>query len=195
MRKYVAGLLLAVVATQTHAVPMRIDFDDAPPFSIIDDRYADKGVTFVDVMTYPFITSNGIWNRYTGNNPTPDSPVVALFSGPVSSVSLTGLDVGLDGFLLTAYDSLAGGWVVDSKKVFGAGVGQDQAFTLTVAGSNIRRIEFSQARGSMEEGIVFDDLSFEPKASEIPEPDSVALFGLAAGLLAAARRRRPVPRR
>jgi hypothetical protein len=190
MRKCLAGLLLALVATSASALPVRIDFDDAPPFSIIDDRYADKGVTFVDVMTLPFITSNGIWNRYTGNNPRPETPVVALFSGAVSSVSLTGLDVGLDGFLLTAYDSLVGGQVVDSKKVFGTGVGQDQAFTLTVVGSDIRRIEFSQAGGFIEEGIVFDDLSFEPKASEIPEPGSVALFGLAAGLSAVARRRR-----
>lgn len=108
----------------------------------------------------------------------------------MSSVSLTGLDVGINGFLLKAYDALVGGTLIFSTQVIGSttlGVGEFQ--TLTIFSQGIRRVDFSQAQSvSFIDGIAFDNLTFDASFS-VPEPTTIALMGLGFAGMAARRRK------
>ena len=110
------GFVAAAVAGQ--AVATTIDFDDLGDNVVVGAHYAGLGVTFVDAETGPFgglpggtppraIVHDTLFSTFG-----PANPIVALFSSPVTSVSLTGIDVGAAGFLMTAYDAAVGGAVV-----------------------------------------------------------------------------------
>lgn len=168
----VFGLLMSAAAV---AVPVTIDFDDLGSGVTVGSHYASSGVTFVDAVTNSYGTlpggsaPTGISHATSGYRPQPSNPIEAIFSAVVSTVSLSGLDVGQNGFVMNAYDAISGGSLVDTATIFGsssAGVGE--FFTLTLTGG-IRRIEFSQVQNVYGDGVVFDNLVFDTAVS-VPEP-------------------------
>jgi hypothetical protein len=168
---------------------------------VVGATYADLGVifnnAFVDGFGLPGVDA---WKTISHTNdiddrfePQPSTPISADFLFAVNSVSLTGIDVGFNGFILTAYDALAGGSIVDSKYVFGSTEsGSGEYYKLNVTGQNIWRVEFSQVTYGAADGITFDSFTFErSSAAAVPEPGSLALTLTAAfGFLGTAFRKR-----
>lgn len=172
------------------AVPIVIDFDSESRGAIASNQFSGLGVTFVDAVIISSggfsgsSGSNSIYHASNGYNADQDNPIKVLFDFSVSDVSLTGVDVGSDGFILKAFDAVAGGNLVDEQQVTGItadGIGE--YFILSVAGISIRRVEFSQIlSGNFFDGMLFDDLTFSA-VSTVPVPAALPLFGTGLALM------------
>lgn len=194
-KQTLAALAIALTTLTTQAAPVTIDFDELASGVAIGATYAGLGVTFSNARTFNFSGLAGASNPMaigsisSGVQPQPSDPISATFAFGVSTVSLRGLDIGQNGFVLTAYDALVGGSVLDTEQVFGPEVGVGSFFDLTVLGSGIRRVEFSQVRNITGDGAVFDNFSFD-RGNTVPEPGSMALAALALLALGGSRRRK-----
>ena len=174
IRKLVLGVLVASLAASP-ARAVLINFDDVPIGSILTDQYAALGVTFINAKTtdnFGVAGSSGPAGVFSLLDilSQPASPIQAVFNVPVSTVTLRGLDVGAAGFQLRAYDSPVGGNIIAFQLAVGTDLGTNQFFDLTVSPSGgIRRVEFSQNSVSMDDGALWDNLSFE-LAAAVPGP-------------------------
>ena len=192
-------LITLAIALPASAAPIAINFDDAPSNTVIGSRYSTLGVTFSNARTVSFGSLAGgsapeaIYANVGGGFIPETNPVTATFAFAVSSVSLTGLDIGEGGFILKAFD--AHGTAIDTQQFTGVGDGSGTFDTLTSSVGGIFSIAFSQiiAMGpSGIDGIVFDNLVFTPAAGtpSVPEPESLALLGLGVVAIGVARRKR-----
>jgi hypothetical protein len=186
-RVLLSAIAVAIGLTSTaYAATVEIDFDELTPGIDVGATYAASGVTFVDARVYSIAglvggsQPYGIVHSALVTEPVPTNPIKAIFSSDVASVSLTGINVGANGFLLKAFDSQTGGALLDSEQVFGTDAGSGQFFTLTVAAAGIRRVEFSLVQNTINDGLVFDDFSFE---TAVPLPASLPLFATGVGAL------------
>lgn len=193
-----AALAIALTTLTTQAAPVTIDFDELASGVAVDATYAGLGVTFSNATTVNLSGMAGASNPMairsisSGFQPQPSNPISATFAFGVSTVSLRGLDIGRNGFVLTAYDALVGGSVLDTEQVFGPDVGFGSFFDLTVLGTDIRRVEFSQVRNIFDvisDGAAFDNFSFD-RGNTVPEPGSMALAALALLAVGGSRRRK-----
>lgn len=196
------GVVLALVGPAS-AAPVVINFDALAPGAVVGAAFSGVGVTFSNATTFNTSLLPGATQPFA-------SPPIAIFSTSaaqllgttniisaafsltnVSSVSLLGLDVGADGFAFRAYDAEVGGNLIDSDVVFGVGAGVAQAFTLTLTGTGIRRVEFAQGASSGGDGIGFDNFTFDTVGT-VPEPTTLALVGAALFAAMCAKRRAKV---
>ncbi|MRU16747.1 VPLPA-CTERM sorting domain-containing protein [Roseovarius sp. A21] len=192
MRAILAAALISC-SSVVNAATVSIDFDDLGSGVTIGSTYSGQGVTFVDAYTIPAISGaagTAIYHAQTGYRTDPSDPIGAVFSTGVSSVSVTGYDVGVNGFQLLAFD--AGDSLIDSSQIIGVDVGTSGAptdtTTLTVTGL-IHRVEFSQVQDIAGDGILFDNFVFEETAV-IPLPASAILLLTGVGGLGFMARRR-----
>lgn len=192
-RKLVGAVCAALVGTggQAAASTTTITFDE--PGAIAGNAVGTfyNGLTFVDAVFQDNLGLDGssgalgISSQSLGFNPTQADPIEVLFDTPVTSVTLRGIDVGFDGFVLRAFDSADN--FLSEVAVFGTTLaGVDEFFDLTVSGSDIARIAFSQENQSQgtNDGMIFDDLTF----TQIPVPAAALLFAPVIGALATRRR-------
>lgn len=203
----------AFFSANVQATPTTINFDDLGPSTVIGSHYAALGVTFSQAMTVEYRSGIPVFAAFPGSSypttikstesfangfePQPSNPISASFSMPVSFVSLTGISINQSGYLLRAYDSVVGGNLVSASQVvgpphFGGTGGNDFFANLSVTGSGIRRVEFSQlnSSGIAVDDIIFDNLVFQPQL--VPEISSHAMLltGLPFLAIAIFRRRR-----
>jgi hypothetical protein len=147
-----------------------IDFQDGVTGNAIGSFYLARGVFF----------DNGQWDPLFGSPtntvististfpcngpycPTPQAPIVITFMAPVSSVRIDGVDVGMNGVRIDAYDAPVGGTLVGFQEEFGIGDGEEVIIPLTVSAPVIRRIALYQPRYTAGDGVVFDNLAFTP---------------------------------
>src|SRR5438132_1604415 len=96
-------------------LPSRSDRSPVPDGGPVGDTYIAQGVSFVDAS---FAVVSGLPGASDGlgiNDPDdgafqkPNSPIVAIFTDPQNSVSITALDVGNNGVEIDAYDAAVGG--------------------------------------------------------------------------------------
>ena len=137
-------------------------------------------------------TPNAIVHASSATQPQPGDPIEAIFSSPVTFVSLTGLDVGYNGFVLSAYDAVSGGNLLDTDQFFGLDpIGMCEYFTLSLNAVGIRRVEFSQVQNILDDTTAYDNFVFDTVV--IPIPAAVWLFGSGLlGLIGIARRKKAV---
>jgi len=193
--------LMCLVGTPTdvQAAPVTINFDGGTVGNSVGATYAGLGVTFSNATfsstlggAPPATPPNTIVATVGGFNPLASNPIVATFSSAQSMAGITGIDVGADGIRIDAYDAAVGGTLVATQQVFGVGAGVGTFFTIGVAAPSILRVEFYQAANILGggDGVVWDNFTFD-NAAAVPEPTSMALFGLTAlGFGASFRRRR-----
>jgi hypothetical protein len=168
---------------------IEIDFDDLSSGTVVGDNYLGQGVSFVDAsITSVALTGmsapNGI-NRLGSYTFDQNNPITAIFSTLISSVSLTGYDIGSAGFIMKAYDMQVGGNLLQTASFVGPDIGVGTNHTLSLNIEGIRRIEFSQILVGGGDGVVFDNFSFN--TAEVPEPSTFAIFAL--GMIGLASRR------
>jgi hypothetical protein len=164
-----------------------INFDDLAAGTAVTNQYAGLGVTFSNALTWDLSSFAGVSPPIAISDtagtfmPLPTSPVVATFSLPVTGVSLTGIDVGANGFLFRAYDAEVGGNLLASTQVFGVTeIGTGEFFTLLLNVGGVRRVEFSMVGlFSNIDGLAFDNLSF----TATPVPAALPLFATGLGAL------------
>lgn len=166
-----AVILVCWFVMPVSATPATINFDDLASGVSVGSTYDSLGVNFADALT----DNNGslpggtpptsIMHSFSSYQPQPNSPIIATFNFPVSSVSLTGIDVGENGFVLSAYDAITGGNLLASDQVFGDDIGVSEFFTLSLSATGIRRVEFSQVQNlGGGDGLVFDNFVFDSEA-------------------------------
>jgi hypothetical protein len=190
-----------------------IPFDEGSAGAAVGGFYSALGVTFAGASFTQSWALPGSGGALAVNSttrmymPTAARTIVGMFDTPQVWVSITGIDVGANGIRLDAYSDVSGGVLIDSDTGFGTGHGFGESYTLTGAGPGIQRIEFYQPQTVWYgEGVFFDTLKFSSAPvdtlrfslapSPVPEPSGIALFGTAAGLVAAGcwRRRRTANR-
>lgn len=170
-----------------------IGFDDLAGSEVVTTQYAALGVTFSNVLVLQAITGvtsppNVVYALGSGppfgGFPKLATPSQAFFDAPVLSVALSGFSVGGNGFRLEAYDG--GGVLVDFAEHIGVGFGMDDVEILTVSGTAIREVRWFQPLSVSNEGVFFDDFTFDNGAA-VPEPATWAMlvlgFGLAGGMM------------
>jgi hypothetical protein len=172
------AVLLGGVSTAARAD--FIDFDDGTDGLPVGSFY--PGVTF----------SNAQW---TGNQGLPGSSgplgiipitydvwmyhwleanaVIATFNSPTSGVSVVGLDVGMNGLTLNAYDAAVGGNLIASSTVYGlTELGIGEFYTVAVNAPGILRVEMFQPGDTYQDGIILDNFSF----GVVPAPSALVLL-------------------
>jgi len=185
---FAALVSLSLVSTRLDAAEVNIDFEDGSsqlgqPIGVF---YAPYGVTFSNAVwltaamintAYPdhWVSGSVALGAEHGCHPTRPwifpgvtNPIVLGFDPPVVAVSLEVYDVGTNGARLQAFD--AGGAIVGSTDTSvgpegGAGNGP---YTLSVAGTGIRRVELTQPfYAGNTDGISFDNLTFHTSLDSI----------------------------
>jgi hypothetical protein len=190
-----AAAAIAVGTAAPAAKAAFLDFEDGILGSPVGAFYAGQGVSFANTeFTWSggFAGASGVVGiRALGTYWFgAGNAVVGVFGQAVSSVSITGIDIGIAGIRIDAYDAVSGGNLVAFGQAFGPGVGVGTFHTVTAAAPNIRRFEIYQPAYNGYDGMLMDNLSFTLAA--VPGPASLALFGMGLlGLGIATRRRAP----
>lgn len=171
-----------------------IHFDDGLEGSSVNNFYQPQGVTFTNAVwtsNFGLIGSSGALGiRHTaGYQWFSANPIIASFASGVSMVSVDGIDVGLNGLRINAYDAVTGGNLVSFQQVFGSNIGVGEFFQVKATGTNIKRVEIFQVANVAGDGILLDNFRFE--AASVNTPASIALFTLGMAGLLVARRRHP----
>jgi hypothetical protein len=199
MKKLALCICLLAYPSQL-ATAGTITFDDGTAGASIGGFYSLLGVTFSNASWEPTIpqfqiggstglllediTDAGFNPPYT---PTSATPIVGTFSTPQNFVSILGVDVGVAGIELDAYDAASGGNLIGSAQFFGTGSGVGIFDTLSISAPGIVRFQLFQpsptpAGSSTPDGVAFDNLMFNSDPIDSgPEPGTWMLMG--AGLL------------
>lgn len=196
MIKKIAAIaaFVALSPALSFAATTTVDFNDGTDGAVVGSFYAAQGVTFSNASwTTTFglpgsSTPLGIRSTDGGFQWFSGNPLIATFSGNVTSVSIVGIDVGANGLQINAYDAISGGSLVGTSQVFGSDVGVGEFYTVGATASLIKRVEIFQVQNVTGDGILLDNLEFTTSA--VPEPASLALVGAGLATLAFVRRRR-----
>ena len=204
MKKYSLPKILAIVAFLTATASVRgqttvLDFDDGSNGAYIGDFYGASGVIFSNAYWFPNVSCNTgqpldgaspgpfaidrLPASSNGNCPQvvePTSPIIAMFSSPVTNVRITALDIGDAGARVDAYDAVVGGNLVASNEVYGGGIGVSDFFILTNNAALIRRVEFYQPTPNGSDGILFDTLTCSPSPLISPVSLGISASGMIA---------------
>lgn len=199
----VVGTVLLVLCSESNAAVI-LDFEDGTPHDVPVPANHYSGLVVKNAVwiatSFPFgVFGSGAVaigvdaGTFPVNNwafPGVTNPIVIDFLSPVSSVSITAYDNGVNGAVLEAYN--ASNVLIDFDQASGTGTGNGNNSSLFVSGGSIVSIHLRQILNptvATTDGLGWDNLTYEPAA--VPEPASAVGWLLASfGLAAFARRRR-----
>jgi len=194
----VAGCCIALltgISENAQSAPITIDFDGLADGVAVTNQFS--GVTFsntTNVNASSFATSspNIIISTSGSYFPLQADAIFAVFTTGATTVSVNGIDVGARGVRIDAYDAAVGGSLLDFDSFTGVGVGSGSNPLLSVSGAGILRVELYGLNPDPDDGIGFDDFTFDTTAAvaAASEPPTLALLGLGFAGLGAMRRRR-----
>ena len=196
MKRYspIALLVVLILLSSTSQADL-LTFDNGVAGNSVGSFYSTLGVNF----------SNAVWNdnlvgtqyattgQWTGSLSIRDAgtqgfnssldPLLITFATPQQYVSILGVNVGLAGVRIDAYDSVVGGSLLGSSQAFGTtlkgeippsttgGLWTHEEFLIGVTASNIMRIELYRPNPIANDGVHYDNLTFNP----VPVPGAVLL--------------------
>jgi len=203
MKKLLIITLLFAFGQVAHAAV--IDFNDGSNGAVITNQYSGLGVNFSNARYDNFISPNeasvgssGL--KLVGNggggdsiySPKERNPIILTFDFGLSDFSIRSLNVGANGARIEAFDSQLGGTLVGFDESFGLGLGVDNHPLLNISALSIFRIVLFTPLSIQTEGMLWDNISFTPAATNaVPIPAAVWLFGSAlAGLMGVSRKKK-----
>jgi hypothetical protein len=183
-----ALIVTTLVCSRLDGAEVNIDFEDgsSQPGEPIGTFYAPYGITFSNAVWFkpsmihapnPDLWVSGSVGLGAQNGcdatrpwvfPGVTNPIILWFDPPAVSVSIEVNDVGTNGAQLRAFD--AGGAVVGGPDTLvGSGSGGGNGpYTLSAAGTGIRRVELTQPfYAGNTDGISFDNLRFHTSLDSI----------------------------
>ncbi|GAB1342458.1 VPLPA-CTERM sorting domain-containing protein [Gemmatimonas sp.] len=198
--KRFASLLCGLTALVAPALAsaQSTDFNGGTIGSAVGSFYAAQGVTFSNAKFDQFpvygaesaflggVQISAISSEY---NPTANSPIVITFNDLLGYFSIYGTNVGQNGARAEAFDAM--GNSLGYAENFGMDVGQFNNPLLTLAFSGMKSVRLYQPTSSSFEGMLWDNMSWRPQGTSVPEPASaVLLLTGVAGLVMVRRRAR-----
>lgn len=192
LSRLLVAFAMSFVSTTSHAALITLDFDELTHNTQVGSAYAALGATFQNALVQEVAvddhqTPPNVIVAVTPDGSVQTAPIVITFDRDVTFAYIRALSLGAAGATMKAFD--ASGKQVSHDTVYGWDEGDGLTFGVQVLGSNIRRLEISQATSDPADTITyFDTLTFNivdaaPQAPEpaVPEPTTLALLG--AGLL------------
>jgi hypothetical protein len=174
-----------LISSRQVARASTVTFDDGMPGGVIGNFYSSLGITFSNATwaaSLPSLQIGGSTGLLledvtdTGFNPpyspTPTTPIVGTFDTPQDFVSILGVDIGVAGMELDAYDALTGGSLIASAQFYGTGTGVGTFQTLSVSAPGILRFDLFQPTPTAGDGIAFDNLTFDAEPADTGTPDA-----------------------
>ena len=174
---------LATLAAMPAQAATAINFDDGSNGVLVGSQYAGQGVTFSNAE-FAFnegrLGSSGTLGiRAPGTFQFGSTnAVVGLFSSLVSSVTIRGIDVGVAGVRIDAFD--AANNLLAFNEFLGVGIGVGTFADISVTANGIARFAVYQPAVGSGDGVLFDNLSFDDVGA-VPEPSTwmFMLLGMA----------------
>lgn len=180
-----AGLAAICISVAPAVAGTIINFDDGVNLTPIGSFYSANGVLFGNAKWYqdtragstpPFMIAgeNAVGGYPVDIFPRLTNPIVATFTTPATSVSITALDVGLNGARIDAVDG--DGEIIAFDQRYGATPsGDGEFFLLTVSATGgISSVRLYQPSSGYADGLFWDNLAFTPS----PEPATLGLLAL-----------------
>lgn len=188
IRTLIASVLSIAAAGTAHAV--NVDFDAGT--AGVSVGTISPGVTFTNAEYTSNLgltgSSGSLGIRVPGTYQWFSSnPISISFAGGISSFSIGIVDLGANGFTVQAYDG--SNQLIGSDTKFGLDVGIGNYDTVSFSAAYIGSVQLFQAQNVNGDGVLLDNMTYQPLA--VPEPGEASLMMLGlAGLAWMGRRRK-----
>lgn len=198
--KRFTSLLCGVAALVAPALAsaQSTDFNGGTIGNAVGSFYSAQGVTFsnakFDAFTVfgpesAFLGGVQISNISNPYQPKVNSPIVITFDNLLSYFSIYGTNVGANGARVEAFDAM--GNSLGYAENFGIDIGAENNPLLALSLSNMKSVHLYQPLSTTTEGLLWDNMSWRPQGTSVPEPASaVLLLTGVAGLVMVRRRAR-----
>ena len=177
-----AVVIISTILVSRADASIILNFNDGSNGAYVGNFYSASGVTFSantqwSIFISPGEAASGVSGLKiadiagTNYRPRSNTPLVATFSTPISDFSIRGVNVGGNGARIEAYDAAVGGNLIGFDENFGIGLGDTNHPLLSVTAepsTSIRRVHMFQPLDALNEGVLFDNMSFTPIV--VPEP-------------------------
>jgi hypothetical protein len=198
--KRFASLLCGLTALVAPALAsaQSTDFNGGTVGNAVGSFYSAQGITFSNARFDAF-TVFGPESAFLGGvqisaissayNPTANTPIVITFDNLLSYFSIYGTNVGNNGARAEAFDAM--GNSLGYSENFGIDIGAENNPLLALTFSGIKSVRLYQPTSTSFEGLLWDNMSWRPQGTSVPEPASaVLLLTGVAGLVMVRRRAR-----
>ena len=191
---FVCGL--AALVAPSLASAQSINFNNGIAGNAVGSFYASQGVTFSDARfdsfsvfgpEASFLGGLQITSASTNYQPKSNTPIIITFDQLIGYFSIYGTNVGANGARAEAFDAM--GNSLGFSENFGVDIGAENNPLLSLSFSGIKSVRLYQPASTTVEGLLWDNMSWRPQGTSVPEPASAVLLLTGVAGLAMVRRR------